>query len=84
MSRRSRWEYLRAIFERNRQADRKSKSVILCEFCASTGYNRKYALRLLNGPPAGSERPYRRCRRSPRYGPAVISVLAAVWAGRNN
>ncbi len=80
MSHRSRWEYLRAIFERYRQADRKSKSVILSEFCATTGRHRKYALRLLNGPPAGRERAYRRRRRSPSYGPAVISVLAAVWA----
>ncbi len=50
MSHRSRWEYFRAIYARYRQADRQLKQVILNEFCANTGYNRKYAIRLLNGP----------------------------------
>ena len=79
MSHRSRWEYLRAIYARYRQADRKLKQVILNEFCANTGYHRKYAIRLLNGPPPGRAR-QSRCRpRSPSYGPAVVSVLQAMW-----
>src|SRR5262249_52005055 len=45
-----RWEYLRAIYSRYRAAGRKAKKVILNEFCANTDYNRKYAIRLLNGP----------------------------------
>jgi len=81
MSHRSRWEYFRAIYARYRQADRKLKQVILNEFCANTGYHRKYAIRLLNGPPPGRARPgrVRRRSRSPSYGSAVVSVLAAVW-----
>jgi len=81
MSHRSRWEYFRAIYARYRQADRKLKQVILNEFCANTGYHRKYAIRLLNGPPPGRARPGRgRGRsRSPSYGSAVVSVLQAVW-----
>ena len=43
-------EYLRAIYERYQNALRESKNVILSEFCANTGYHRKYAIRLLNGP----------------------------------
>jgi hypothetical protein len=84
MSRRSRWEYFRAIYARYRQADRKLKQVILSEFCANTGYHRKYAIRLLNGPPpgrtqsGGADRARRRSR-SPSYGPVVLSVLQAVW-----
>jgi len=31
-------------------AGRQGKNVILSEFCANTGYHRKYAIRLLNGP----------------------------------
>jgi hypothetical protein len=81
MSHRSRWEYFRAIYARYRQADRKLKQVILNEFCANTGYHRKYAIRLLNGPPPGRARPgrVRRRSRSPSYGAAVMSVLQAVW-----
>jgi hypothetical protein len=45
-----RWEYLRAIYERYQRAAGKDKKVILSEFCANTGYHRKYAIRLLNGP----------------------------------
>jgi hypothetical protein len=45
-----RWEYLRANYERYQKAGRKSKKAILSEFCANTGYHRKYAIRLLNGP----------------------------------
>jgi hypothetical protein len=45
MSHRSRWEYLRAIYARYRQADRRLKQMIVNEFCANTGYNRKYAIR---------------------------------------
>ena len=70
MSHRSRWEYFRAIYARYRQADRKLKQVILNEFCANTRYNRKYAIRLLNGPPPSRFRPerVRRRSRSPSYG----------------
>jgi len=80
MGHRSRWEYLRAIHGRYRQADRRTKRVILNEFCANTRYHRKYAIRLLNGPPPGRARPPVPRSRSPRYGSTMVSVLAAVWA----
>lgn len=79
MSHRSRWEYFRAIYARYRQADRKLKQAILNEFCANTGYHRKYAIRLLNGPPPSRVRRGPRLPRSPSYGPTVVSVLAAIW-----
>lgn len=60
MSHQGKGEYFKAIHERYRKADRKSKQVILNEFCLNTGYHRKYAIRLLNGPPRG------RCHRRPR------------------
>jgi len=43
----SRREYLEAIRNRYRNSSRKEKSIILGEFCATCGYNRKYAIRLL-------------------------------------
>lgn len=78
MSRQGKWEYLKAIHARYRQAARGEKQRILDEFCHVTGYHRKSALRLLNGPPPGRHPPLRR-RRGPRYGTRVIQVLAAIW-----
>jgi transposase InsO family protein len=73
-----RWEYLRAIYERYRKAGRKDKKAILSEFCANAGYNRKYAIRLLNGPqPEQRRRPPR--RRGVSYSQSTVAVLAAVW-----
>jgi hypothetical protein len=78
MSRRARWEVLKAVYPRYRGAARGDKGRILDEFCETTGYQRKYALRLLNGPPPGAERPRRR-RRPATYGPAVMQALTAIW-----
>jgi transposase InsO family protein len=73
-----RWEYLRAIFDRYQKAGRKGKKVILSEFCANTGYNRKYAIRLLNGPqPEKVGKPPR--RRGVSYSQETLAVLTAVW-----
>src|SRR5438128_8828312 len=78
MSVRAKCEVLRAIYARYRQAPRNAKGQILDEFCASTGYHRKAALRLLNGPPPDRGRPRRRGRGA-TYGVAVIQALTAIW-----
>jgi transposase InsO family protein len=74
-----RWEYLRAIYERYRKAGRKAKKVILSEFCANTGYHRKYAIRLLNGPRPEKRRARRERRRGLSYSPETLALLTAVW-----
>jgi len=53
--------------------------VILNEFCANTGYHRKHALRLLNGPRPEKrpERPKR--KRGLSYSQETLAVLTAVW-----
>ena len=79
MGHKAKWEYFRAVYERYRQAGREAKQVMLNEFCMTTGYNRKYAIRLLNGPPPGKRAERRPRGRRPRYGPQVLSVLGAVW-----
>src|SRR5712692_8150235 len=80
MKRRSRKDYLRRIHPRYRQASPLQKRRILDEFCANCGYHRKYAIRLLNGPPPGSRPVLRRPRlRSVTYGPRLISILKAIW-----
>jgi hypothetical protein len=71
-------EYLRAIYGRYRAAPREEKQRILDEFCRVTTYHRKYAIRLLNGPPPGPARAPR--RRGPTYAPAVIEALKQIWA----
>jgi hypothetical protein len=47
MSPRSKREYTEAVFERYRNGPRKEKTSILDEFCATLGYHRKHAIRLL-------------------------------------
>jgi transposase InsO family protein len=73
-----RWEYLRAIYERYQKAERQGKKVILSEFCANAGYNRKYAIRLLNGPPPEKQRRTQRPR-GVSYQRETLAVLTAVW-----
>ena len=79
MGHKAKWEYFRAVYERYHQAGREAKRVMLNEFCLNTGYHRKYAIRLLNGPPPGKQPERRRRGRRPRYGPHVLSILAAIW-----
>jgi hypothetical protein len=69
---------LRAIYERYRLAGRAGKKVILSEFCANTGYHRKYAIRLLNGPRPEKRRKARK-RRGVSYGQETLAILTAVW-----
>jgi hypothetical protein len=52
---------------------------MLDEFCLNTGYHRKYAIRLLNGPPPGKREEARPRGRKPQYSPGVVSVLIGVW-----
>lgn len=67
---------------RYRDTSTKAKSQILDEFVLATGYDRKYAIRLLNRPvlrlPGAIKRP-----REKKYGPAVQSALAVAWAATN-
>ena len=79
MGHKAKWEYFRAVYQRYHKAGREAKQMMLNQFCLNTGYDRKYAIRLLNGAPPGKqpERRRRECR--PRYGPQVLSVLAAIW-----
>jgi len=74
----SRREYLRAIYDRYHRSGPEKKGAILDEFCRVCGYNRKYAIRLLNGS-RPEARPRRRRGRGPSYGGQVIQALVLVW-----
>ena len=79
MSRKAIREYFKAIYARYRKASKEIKQIILNEFCSNTGYNRKYAIRKLNGPTPGKTNTIHRRRRKHTYGPEVLSILSAVW-----
>jgi len=66
------------VYVRYREAVRESKHLILNEFCLNTGYHRKYAIRLLSGPPPGGAPQPRKPRRV-SYGHPVVAILASVW-----
>ena len=74
MGSKARWEYFRAIYERYRKAERKAKQAMLNEFCSNTGYHRKDAIRLLNGPPPGRRRsqPCVRAAAADRFGSSAV------------
>jgi hypothetical protein len=63
---------------RYQRSSREQKGWILDEFCAATGYHRKYAIKLLHEPfpraalPPGHGRP-------PVYGPEHAAVLRTCW-----
>lgn len=78
MSRESKWEYLKAIYQRYHQTERSLRQQILDEFCQVCGYHRKYAIRLLNGPPPQKPKQKQR-KRMPTYGPQLIGILSAIW-----
>ena len=79
MARRSKREYLRSIYKRYRQAQRAEKKMMLEEFCKVCGYNRKYAIWLLNRPLPEATVRKRSAPRSPTYSWAMIRILAKVW-----
>jgi hypothetical protein len=76
MSPTSKREYIHAVRQRYAHASKQAKGRILDEFCATLGYHRKAAIRVLAGP---APRPRSR-RRSPRtYGGQALGVLKAIW-----
>ena len=78
MKRETRYDYAAAVARRYQRSSRQQKGWILDEFCAATGYHRKYAIKLLRGPfpraalPPGHGRP-------PVYGPEDAAVLRTCW-----
>jgi hypothetical protein len=71
----ARWQYFRVIYGLYGNA----KGVMLDEFCLNTDYQRKYAIRLLNGLAPGKREEDRSQGREPQYRPGSLILLAAVW-----
>lgn len=79
MAQRSKREYLRSIYKRYRHARKAEKGMMLEEFCKVCGYNRKYAIWLLNRSLPEAAVLKRTLSRSPVYSQAMVRVLAKVW-----
>jgi len=75
-------ELLARVAPRYREADCKQKTIILNEFIASTGYKRKYAIRLLSLPEIAPGKTIKRPR-SRYYGQEVQEALLVAWAAAN-
>ena len=76
MTRKSIKEYAAAVRGRYLNASKAQKRVILTEFCETTGYHRKSAIRLFRHPPKRSGK--RRGRRR-EYGSDVAIALRVAW-----
>jgi hypothetical protein len=86
MSPKSKFEYLKAVAPRYQTSFRKSqKALILDEFCATCGYNRKYAIRKLASfkirrRPEVKKRPGRKSKYNL---PDVLKPLEKIWLTAN-
>lgn len=84
MSRKARREYLREIKSRYRKAGKLEKNKILNEFCQICGYNRKYAIHLLNKKETKkAERKKRPGRKQNYNNPVIIHFLKIMLKATN-
>lgn len=83
MSKKSKQEYTEAVKSRYLAADKDEKKIILDEYCKVCGYNRKYAIRLLNKPPDEQSKSGRSGRKKIYDSPAIMSFLKKLWISTN-
>jgi len=80
MSIKSRREYLKRIKPRYLQASKEGKSLILNEFCSSTGLVRKYAISILSAKFSLKDKiNHVRRKRKPTYDLSVVIKLKEIW-----
>lgn len=80
----SKKEYLIKIHERYKKASKNDKTKLLDELCAICGYNRKYAIRVLNnGPLQNSGKPNKRGAKKQYAHPDILKVLNFIWRKTN-
>jgi hypothetical protein len=84
MSPRSKKEYLESIFLRYRKASIKGKTVILDEFCATCGFHRKHAIRVLRKFKRFTQPQPKKRGRVPLYCPdLLLKPLSRIWRTAN-
>jgi len=72
MSPRSKKEFTETIFLRYKKASPKEKSVILNEFCATCGFHRKHAIRVLRRFKRFAQPQLKKRGRAPLYYPDFL------------
>lgn len=82
MSKKSRDEYRRTIRQRYSEGNRQEKRTILDEFCEVCGYNRKYAIRILNQG-VRIKRTGKPGRPQEYDDPIIMEVLLRIWRVMN-
>ncbi len=79
MSQKAKREYLNEIKLRYKNVRKAEKKKILNEFCEVCGYNRKYAIHLLNKKESLTTSKKKRCGRKRNYNnPVIIHFLRAM------
>jgi len=84
MSPRSKREYVEAVYLRYKEASRGERTIILNELCATCGYNRKYAIRLLKGYKRFTKpKPRKRGKPSFYRKEEILIPLRQIWLDAN-
>jgi hypothetical protein len=84
MSPRSKREYLEAIYLRYKNASSRQKTIILDEFCATSGYHRKHAIRLLRTFKRFTRPKPKKRGRKPLYTrELILQPLKRIWKAAN-
>jgi len=85
MGSQTKFEYLQAIRPRYGSASKMEKNKILDEFCATCGYNRKYAIRILNSsePVNSSQNLSKRGRSKIYQEDLILTILTEIWKVTN-
>ena len=76
-------EYLNKIRERYKNASKKDKSDLLDELCIVCVYNRKYAIRVLNGKQPKFIRQNKRGPKKQYDAPEILKVINYIWRATN-
>jgi len=84
MSQKAKAEYLSQIKPRYKRTSKSEKQKILNEFCRVCGYNRKYAIHLLNKSDKGQNSRKKKAGRKRRYNnPVIIHFLKVMLKATN-
>jgi hypothetical protein len=84
MSPRSKREYIEAVFLHYKKASHKGKTIILNEFCATSGYHRKHAIRILRYFKQFQKPKTKKPGRSPLYHlETILRPLKQIWLAAN-
>jgi len=83
MSLQSRHEMLISLQEKYKQGDWKFKNQLIDAFIAATGYERKYAIRLLNSDLSKENKSSKKRGKPKEYNEEVVQVLEMIWHAAN-